>query len=275
MQTDCAVEYGGKRFAKAGDPDHPLFSVITVVFNGEKVLESTILSVLDQTYRNVEYIIVDGKSTDATVDIVRKYEDSIDYWVSEPDSGIYDAMNKGIRHARGEWLYFLNCGDCFVDSEVLGNVALAAACTDLPLVIGRVNYFSGKMTVKQLPETVPTENTARALYASKFCHQAFFARRGSYIATGGYDTRFPVFSDFHTAYRIIRDGGGFHRVDLTIANFDGGGVSSDPRRALRLYCEAEEVFTALGEPRTAVGFWMGYVRAWVYKVRRHLVVNFR
>ena len=275
MQTPYAVKSGGKRLAEAGSSDYPLFTVITVVFNGGKLLESTILSVQNQSYSDVEYIIIDGRSTDGTLDIIRKYEDAIDYWVSEPDKGIYDAMNKGIRHARGEWLYFLNCGDCLVDREVLEKVALAVIRTDLPLVIGRVNYLSGGIAVKQLPESAPTENTARLLYASKFCHQAYFARRNSSIGTGGYDTRFPVFSDFHTAYRIIHEGGGFQRMDLTIADFDGGGVSSDPRQALHLYCEAEEVFTALGEPKNVVGFWLGYMRAWVYNLRRRLVVNFR
>jgi glycosyltransferase involved in cell wall biosynthesis len=273
MQPDYAVECGGKRLSAPSNPDCPLFTVVTVIFNGEKELESTILSVLNQSYSNVEYIIVDGRSTDGTLDILRKYEDSIDYWVSEPDRGIYDAMNKGIRHARGEWLYFLNCGDCFADSEVLAKVALPAARTDVPLVIGRVNYLCGDRVLKQFPVTVPTEITARALFRSKFCHQAFFARRRSYIDAGGFDTRFPVFSDFHTAYRIIRDGGGFDRINLTIADFDGSGVSSDPRHALQLYCEAERVLTCLGESRGPVSFGLGYLRALAYQLRKWLAAN--
>lgn len=250
------------------DIDRPLFTVITVVFNGENALAPTICSALGQSYRNFEYIVIDGASTDRTVEILRKYENSIDYWVSEPDEGIYDAMNKGIRQARGEWLYFLNCGDRFCDSEVLARVASAAVCTDAPLIIGRVNYVRDNIAIKQFPTTVPEENTARALFRSKFCHQAFFARRQSYIDVGGYDTHFPFFSDFYAAYKIIRDRGGLNRIDVTVADFDGAGVSSDPRRALHLYCEAEEVFKALGEPTSVVGFWLGYARAWVYKTRK-------
>lgn len=270
MQLDQTVKCGGKRLSAPSNSDSPLVTVITVVFNGKQELESTILSVLNQSYSNVEYILVDGRSTDGTLDILHKYEDSIDYWVSEQDQGIYDAMNKGIRHARGEWLYFLNCGDRFVDSEVLAKAALPLSRTEAPLLIGRVNYLCGDRVLKQFPINAPTEITARTLFRSKFCHQAFFARRRSYIDAGGFDTRFPVFSDFHTAYRIIRDGGGFDRIDLTIADFDGTGVSSDAQRAVHLYCETEELLTALGESKHFLSFWSDYLRAWAYQLRKGL-----
>ncbi len=97
----------------------PLITVITVVFNGVKTLEETIKSVINQTYPNVEYIIIDGGSTDGTLDIIKKYEDAIDYWVSEPDKGIYDAMNKGINLATGMWINFMNAGDHFYNPIVL------------------------------------------------------------------------------------------------------------------------------------------------------------
>ena len=98
----------------------PLISIITVVYNGENFLEKTIQSVINQTYKNIEYIIIDGGSTDGTVNIIKRYEDQIDYWVSERDGGIYDAMNKGIDKANGVGLLFLNAGDYFV-GEVLNS----------------------------------------------------------------------------------------------------------------------------------------------------------
>jgi glycosyltransferase involved in cell wall biosynthesis len=104
-----------KDYFKQSSPDKPLISVITVVANGEKHLEETIRSVINQTYDNVEYIIIDGGSTDGTVDIIRKYEDQIDYWVSEPDSGIYDAMNKATSISNGNWLYFIGADDVLYD----------------------------------------------------------------------------------------------------------------------------------------------------------------
>ncbi len=100
-----------KGYFKLSLPAKPLISVITVVSNGEKHLEKTIQSVMNQAYDNVEYIIIDGGSTDGTVDIIRRYDDQIDYWVSEPDSGIYDAMNKAASTSNGNWLYFIGADD--------------------------------------------------------------------------------------------------------------------------------------------------------------------
>lgn len=89
-------------------------TVITVVYNGIDYIEDTILSVINQDYSNIEYIIIDGKSDDGTMDIVEKYATKISYWVSESDNGIYDAMNKGIKVATGDWIIFMNCGDYFL-----------------------------------------------------------------------------------------------------------------------------------------------------------------
>ena len=97
----------------------PIISVITVVYNNAKVIEETILSVLNLDYKNIEYIIVDGGSTDGTLEIIEKYSSKIDYWVSESDICVYDAMNKGIKNSSGEWLNFMNGGDIFASKTAL------------------------------------------------------------------------------------------------------------------------------------------------------------
>lgn len=94
-------------------------SVITVCYNCVSVIEQTIKSVLEQTYPNIEYIIIDGGSMDGTVDIIKKYSDTVTYWISEPDNGIYDAMNKGIDMATGDYLNFMNAGDTFFEDKAI------------------------------------------------------------------------------------------------------------------------------------------------------------
>lgn len=184
-------------------------------------------------------------------------------------------MNKGVSHARGEWLYFLNCGDRFVQPDVLARVEPELLRAKYSLVLGRVNYMSGTKVLKQLPDSVPRKNTARRLFWSHFCHQALFVRRSASIAAGAFDTRFPVFADFHNAYQVIRDGGGFERIDLSIAEFDASGVSGDFRRGRQLYREAEAVFTSLGEPRARFSYILGWARMWLYEMRQRIVVALR
>ncbi len=101
----------------------PKFSIITVVYNDVENIEETIKSLLNQTYKNFEYIIIDGKSDDGTVEKIKKYEKEITYFVSEKDGGIYDAMNKGIKISSGEFLFFLNSNDFFYNKNVLKNIA--------------------------------------------------------------------------------------------------------------------------------------------------------
>ena len=132
------MQNGGLRssgITKKSTDEKPLISVVTVVYNGEATLEQTILSVVSQTYENVEYIIVDGGSKDGTIDIIKKYECKIDYWQSEPDRGIYDAMNKGIGLAIGEWIYIIGADDFFVDENVINELS--------DLFIGSYDVISG------------------------------------------------------------------------------------------------------------------------------------
>src|SRR5690554_1584625 len=123
--SEQKIAEGGLRLQglyKTSSEDKPLITVVTVVYNGAEFLEDTIKSVIEQTYDNVEYIIVDGGSIDGTLEIIKKYGHAIDYWVSEPDKGIYDAMNKGINLMCGGWVVFLNADDYFVSNDVISKI---------------------------------------------------------------------------------------------------------------------------------------------------------
>ena len=110
--------------------NNPLISVVTVSYNAVSTIEQTILSVINQTYPHIEYIIIDGGSTYGTVDIIKKYADKIAYWVSEPDKGIYDAMNKGIKVATGEWINFMNSGDCLYRNDTIEKILNKSSTTN-------------------------------------------------------------------------------------------------------------------------------------------------
>ena len=100
----------------------PTFSIITITYNAVRLVEQTLLNVLSQSYPNIEYIVIDGGSTDGTVDIIKRYESGLAYWVSEPDKGIYDAMNKGLQKATGDYVWFINAGDSLCSSDTVSSM---------------------------------------------------------------------------------------------------------------------------------------------------------
>jgi len=163
--------------AKDGVVRLPLVSIITVVLNGEKYLEETIKSVINQTYPNVEYIIIDGGSTDGTVDIIKKYENYIDYWVSESDKGIYDAMNKGIDVILGEWVNFMNAGDTLASEEVLKKVFFTITKKCL-LIYGNTNVYEENGTfITTLKALKFTKSNLNKFATRTVCHQSVFVHK--------------------------------------------------------------------------------------------------
>lgn len=169
-------------------------SVVTVVLNAARSIEKCVASVLGQTYDNIEYLVIDGGSTDGTLDILARYRDRIDYLVSEPDRGLYHAMNKGIQAATGDFVYFLNSDDTFCDEKVVADVVAAIHQNpSVDLVYGDVLMGSGDQLTKRPQEPVLNRES---LCRKGFCHQALFARRETLLRTGG-------FSD---EYRIVADG---------------------------------------------------------------------
>ena len=196
-------------------------SVITVTYNASSYLEKTIQSILSQDYPNIEYLIIDGCSSDGTVDIIKRYEDAITYWVSEPDRGIYDAMNKGAEKATGEWINFMNAGDCFVSAETVTRfVDVVASETDIAYgdswlvhpMSGEKQYLPVRgIEVLEIP-------------AMPFTHQSVFIR-SSVMKRHGYRTDYHFASDFDFFLMAYRQGYQFqYMVDCAIAEFLGGGI---------------------------------------------------
>jgi glycosyltransferase involved in cell wall biosynthesis len=217
MQLDHASTSGGKRLSAPISLDSPLFTVVTVVFNGEKDLESSILSVLNQSYRNVEYIIIDGGSTDGTLDILRRYEDAIDYWVSEPDNGIYDAMNKAIRLARGKWVYFLGSDDTLRNCLEI----VAGHLKDERTIYFGTVHTSGIKPITQTP-LLPWQ-----LLRRNICQQAIFYPRALF-EWRTFDLRYRILADWEFNMRCYSSPHfGFQYIPVVVANYNNlTGISS-------------------------------------------------
>jgi glycosyltransferase involved in cell wall biosynthesis len=212
---------------------HPKFSIITVTYNAEKVLEDTIQSVIFQTYRNVEYIIVDGASKDHTLDIVNKYHNRINKVISEPDKGLYDAMNKGIQLATGNYLCFLNAGDKFHDSETLQKIVHTLKGQELPDVIygetAIVDEEGHFLHMRRL--SAPAHLNWKSFKQGMLvCHQAFFANRELAI-NHLYDLQYRFSADFDWCIRIMKKAKCLHNTRLTLIDYLNEGMTTKNHKA--------------------------------------------
>ena len=212
---------------------HPKFSIITVTYNAEKVLEDTIQSVIFQTYRNVEYIIVDGASKDHTLGIVNKYHNRINKVISEPDKGLYDAMNKGIQLATGDYLCFLNAGDKFHDSETLQKIVHTLKGQELPDVIygetAIVDEEGHFLHMRRL--SAPAHLNWKSFKQGMLvCHQAFFANRELAI-NHLYDLQYRFSADFDWCIRIMKKAKCLHNTRLTLIDYLNEGMTTKNHKA--------------------------------------------
>jgi len=203
----------------------PLITVITVVLNTERELEKTINSVLQQTYPNVEYIIIDGVSKDGTLDIIRKYEDYIDYWVSEKDNGTYDAMNKGVYLANGSWINFMNAGDKFYNNKVLEEIFLNKKCI-ADVIYGDTEVIKDNK-FKKLLKAKDIKNSMDDMPTS---HQSFFIK-GSIHKKNLYNTDFIVAADFDLIFKLWNLKKSFYYTNSTISIMGSNNDSISVKKA--------------------------------------------
>lgn len=202
----------------------PKISVVTVCYNAVRDIEKTILSVVNQTYPNVEYLIIDGGSTDGTMDIVNKYKDKIDVIVSEPDKGIYDAMNKGIDRASGEWINFMNAGDCFVDENVVAKIYNQIEKNTV-IVFGNHRVLIDDRWTSIHPTPFYDVSTMRVFHGKGICHQCMFLRR-AVAKEFPFSLRYPISDDFYQVFNIYKKyPNAFEYRDIDVANFDSEGYS--------------------------------------------------
>lgn len=209
-------------------------SIITINYNNQDGLQKTIDSVINQTFTDFEWIIIDGGSTDGSKKLIERYTDKISYWVSEHDKGIYNAMNKGIRVAHGEYLLFLNSGDYLFDKDVLYKVV--PLLQDKDFYVG--NLFNGRLLNPNI------DNLCTTLFYSTFPHQASFIHRNNFVKYGEYREDLQIVSDWWLLFvGLILGNSTIGKIPFTISTYDVHGVSSKEKK--KLIAERERCFSEI------------------------------
>lgn len=228
--TEKSVCSGGirkKGFIKKNLDEKPLITVITIVKNGGSLIARTIESVLSLNYDNIEYIIVDGNSSDNnTLSILKDYDDMIDFWISEEDNGISDAFNKGIRLAEGKWINFLNAGDYFLDKNFIEK---ALPCFLRSHIITGYAQFG-----KKLIPPKPLSNALPLQQKSKISHQASLIHRDVFQTVGYFNEDFKMRMDYELWLRALRKFD-FTFIPDVFVSYLPGGVTS--KNSARFYAE--------------------------------------
>jgi glycosyltransferase involved in cell wall biosynthesis len=202
----------------------PLITIITAVFNGVGNIEETILSVINQTYNNLEHIIIDGGSTDGTVDIIKKYTKQIKYWVSELDEGIYDAYNKAIMVSSGEFVNFMDSGDIFYEDDVIEKIFLKtlSECKDADVIHGDSTIESLDGKISKIHNYRPLEELSR--YMTVGMTSAFFRR--SLLKKYKFNSNYQISGDYDFIVSCYLNGHRFYYDGIMTDRFRLGGIST-------------------------------------------------
>jgi glycosyltransferase involved in cell wall biosynthesis len=201
----------------------PKVSVITINFNNAAGLEKTIISVLEQSFTDLEYIVIDGGSTDGSAEIIKKYADRITFWISERDKGIYNAQNKGIKKATGEYCLFLNSGDYLADSSVIGKVFAAGYTDDIIYGDMFIDNGSGKPVLGTQPDTL----TFEYLIHTTLWHPVSFIKRSLFDKFGLYNEELKIISDYEFFLKvIICENCTTRHVPVAVSVFNTMGIGS-------------------------------------------------
>lgn len=205
-------------------------TVVTVVYNGADIMENTIENVINQTYGNIEYIVVDGGSKDGTQDIIRKYEERISCWKSEPDKGIYDAMNKGIQLATGDYIYFLNVGDNFYSSKTLENIIAQIQYEDVIFGHTCIKDLNNERIRRAYPFSLDWKTMP-------YCHQSVLIKK-TVLINNFFDLSYKFAADYNQYHELKKSKAVFKFVDETVCIYDNGGFSSqNARQMLKEYVD--------------------------------------
>ena len=203
-------------------------SIITINYNNAKGLKKTIDSVINQTYKGFEYIVIDGASNDGSVDVIKDYESKIDYWVSQKDNGIYHAMNKGILKASGEYLLFLNSGDWFIDSEILKNTIGSVERAEIVYADGYIEKEEGSRMLIKIPEMPGLKFFSK----TSLFHPSSFIKRQLFNQFGLYNEHNKIVSDWEFFIKtMLIHKVSYKKIPYVISVIEENGISRNPEFA--------------------------------------------
>lgn len=232
VKRNAKIE-GGLRtinVTKSTKPELPLISIITVVFNGEQFIAKAIDSVVNQTYSNVEFIVIDGGSSDGTLAAIKTYEDKIDYWLSEPDNGIYHAMNKGISNATGDIIGIVNSDDLLYPDTCKRVAETFMANPGVAYTYGSVDLIrEDGRPCGQFEPIAESEFTSAIYSRMPFPHPSLFLLRRVYQEIGVFNTSYKISADYDFTIRLIRANYNGVKIEGPISVFRLGGMSSGMR----------------------------------------------
>jgi len=240
----------------------PFFSVVVAVYNGAETLQRCLDSIQAQGYPLKELIIMDGGSSDGTVDILKRNSEKIEYWESSPDKGIYDAWNKALPHIKGEWICFLGADDYFWSKDVLQEAAtrLADVPADYRVAYGQVALVNSSDEVLAYAGE-PWQKIRKAFFQlMALPHQGVLHHRSLFERHGDFDTQFRIAGDYELLLRELKSNEALFLPDLVIAGMQQGGISSDPSQSLRLLREIRMAHRKLLGGRSGWLWWAAYFR---------------
>lgn len=214
-------------------------SIITINFNDKIGLRKTISSVVNQSFKDFEYIVIDGNSNDGSFDVIKEFKHDIQYWISENDQGVYNAMNKGISVARGDFLLFLNSGDSLIDEAILSKV-VQELNDNISIYYGNVLYSNNGKPV--LLSTPPKELTFSYFLNFSLPHPASFIKKDLFSKYFYYNEHFKIVSDWEFfIYCICKMNETYQHLDFVISDFDNGGISSSYLNKSLIIKEKKEI----------------------------------
>jgi glycosyltransferase involved in cell wall biosynthesis len=218
-------------FNKKGNLKEPIVSIITVTYNAEKIIEATINSVLEQTYSNIEHIIIDAQSKDETLAIIKKYEHQIAFWQSEKDKGIYDGMNKGLAAATGHYVWFLNAGDLIENKDTLDTIISNSNGADvlygethLINEEGQILGTRSELTTRKLPSILNWKSFKKGMVAN---HQSIIMKRSISLP---YNVEYKIVADMDWCIRCLQKTNSIKNTQMVVSKFLLGGASKQQQR---------------------------------------------